>query len=392
MKTQDMKITVTLALLFGLCSLSALAQENETIDHELPLVKDGVLGTVNVLRDQDVKTGKNRVTVKGAADFSRDWGGGPVECTIDGSGVSYLPATDSKHWVVTYKLPGLRTVSSMVIVYDGRNFTAPDTVRLEGSGDGGKTWIEVFKTRPRNKSTFVKCFKPAKVNELRLTQEGGNPRTGEVFVYADPEASMPLFGGKDSAAFSFLRDLWYRGKIKLTKSLSNGTWAGHGGGIPHVPFMSNMVGYHSAMCFGEGQQGGGSRLYVLLDLDKAYPMNYGLISNDGDSILFAKECRAEFYTANGNLDPGRLKGNTIKDLTDQGWILQKAWDKDPAFCKSFLLQQPGKYNQILVVWDFISKGYHNRWCHLEMFGVEELGAAGSETPTGSAPKPLGEEA
>jgi hypothetical protein len=381
-----MRTALTFAFLFGLGSLLASAQENETIDHELPLVKDGVLGTINVLRELDAKTGKNRVTVEGNADFSREWAGGPIECTIDGSGMSYLPAKHSEPWVAIYKLPGVRTVSSLVIAYDGHNYTVPDTVRLEGSGDGGKTWFEMLKTRPRDQSMFVKCFKPAKVTGLRMTQRGGNPRTREVFVYADPGVPVPLFGSKDSGAFSFLRDLWYRGRIKSTKSLSKGAWAGHGGGIPHVPFMSTFCGYHSAMCYGEGQQGGGTRLYLRLDLDKAYPMNYGLISGDGD-FMIAAESRAEVYTANGDLDPAELEGNGISALAGQGWVLQKAWEKDPGVCKGFLLAKPGKYNQILVVWDLHRTIQNNRWSHLEMFGVETPGVDGSETPSDNASKP-----
>jgi hypothetical protein len=383
MKTKAMKRTVTLMLLLALGGVPALAEENEQIDHELPLIKDGVLGTVNVLREMDVKTGKNLVTVKGAAEFSHDWNGGPAESTIDGGAVSYRQAKNTEPWVVTYALPALRTVSSIAIEYMGRT-EPPDTVRLEGSVDGGKTWFNVFKSRPPKTDFFLKCFKPAKVNALRLTQEGKDPRTTEVFVYADPEVPLPLFGGKDSSAFSFLRNLWYRGKIKLIKSPSNGAWAEHSGGMPHVPFMSKVPGYHAAMCFGEGNKGGGNRLYLRLDLDKAYPMNFGLIGcpNAGEGTRpkqnLAEMCRAEFYTANGNLDPSTLKGNSIQDLTGQGWVLQKAWDKDQAVSKDFLLQKPGKFNQILIVWDLGAYSVmDNLWSHLEMFGAEAQEAGGA---------------
>jgi hypothetical protein len=154
--------------------------------------------------------------------------------------------------------------------------------------------------------------------------------------------------------------------------------------MPHVPFMSKIPGYHAAMCFGEGSKGGGNRLYVRLDLDKAYPMNFGLIGcpNAGEGTRpkqnLAEMCRAEFYTANGNLDPSILKGNSIQDLTGQGWVLQKAWDKDPAVSKGFLLQKPGKYNQILIVWDLGAYSVmDNFWSHLEMFGVETPDAGGA---------------
>jgi len=395
MKAKAMKRTVTLMLLSALVSLSALAGESSGqgdelnveghLDKERRLVKDGVLGTVNVLRELDVTTWKNRVTVKGKeADFSRDWWGGPVECTIDGSGMAYLPAKNPEHWTATYTLPGLRTVSSLAIAYQCRAGQAPDTIRLEGSGDGGKTWSEVFKSKPRQESVFVKCFKPAKVNMLRLTQEGGHPHTAEVLAYADPEAPLPHFGGKDSGAFSFLRDLWYAGKITEVRSPDSAVWKAAGYGRPHAPFDSHFRNAHGGAWgnwnpYGVNQPG--KRLFLRFDLDQAYPMNYGLISgqegveNGHDWIIGSKECKAEFYTANGRLDPSTLKGNTIKDLTGQGWILQKAWASDPGVCKGFPFDRPGKYNQMLLVWDATCPGH--LWSHLEMFGVETPEAGGS---------------
>jgi len=116
-------------------------------------------------------------------------GTGTAAETIDGSGKSLQPKQDgTAPLVLTYALPALRTVSSLVIAYqDGSD--APDTVRLEGSSDGGKTWLDLFRGRAIRKSTFLKCFKPAKVNMLRLTQEGGGlHRTKEVLMYAAPEA------------------------------------------------------------------------------------------------------------------------------------------------------------------------------------------------------------
>lgn len=120
----------------------------------------------------------------------------------------------------------------------------------------------------------------------------------------------------------------------------------------------------------------GKRLFLRLDLDKPYPMNYGLIGIPGGGETDRPpRCRlglhpAEFYTAHGNLDPGTLTGSSVKDLTGQGWILQKSWDKDPAICKSFELARPGSYNQMLVVWDAFAAYENDRWSRLEMFGVE----------------------
>jgi len=317
-------------------------------------------------------------------------GTGTAAETIDGSGKSLQPKQDgSTPLVLTYTLPAPRTVSSLAIAYqDGRD--APDTVRLEGSPDGGKTWFGVFRSKAFRTSQFLKCFKPAKVDALRLTQEGGGlHRTKEVFLYADPEGLPSLFGGADSGAFSFLRDLWYAGKIELFPSPGNAVWARTGKERSHVPFDSHIRNTHDGAFGGwepYGSQQPGKRVFMRFDLDKAYPMNRGLISTDDGEGVLARTSRAEFYTANGNLDPSMLTGNRIENLTGQGWILQKAWDKDASLCKSFLLAHPGQYNQMLLVWDCVPGS--SSWSHLEMFGVEtQAGAGGSKESAGGSAKP-----
>ena len=71
-------------------------------------MQQGVLGTVNVLRELTVDTWTNRVTATAASpDFSPDWGGGPVAGTIDGGAVSDLPKKPSDSWIFTYRLPSL---------------------------------------------------------------------------------------------------------------------------------------------------------------------------------------------------------------------------------------------------------------------------------------------
>jgi len=123
-------------------------------------------------------------------------------------------------------------------------------------------------------------------------------------------------------------------------------------------------------------------VYLRFDLDKAYPMNFGLIGcypmpKERAELLLAGDSEAEFYTANGKLDPSTLKGGTTKDLTGQGWILQKAWTKDPDPCKGFLLNKPGKYNQMLLVWDSKKTYEYNRFAHFEMFGSDAPDAGGA---------------
>jgi hypothetical protein len=369
-------------LLLGLCCLlggvPATASESGHLDQEAALVKDGVLGTVNVLRELDVKTWKNRVTVtcnvKGKGD-QPEWRKN-VNHTIDGSGLDFAPehqGEPAEGVVFTYILPALRTVSSLAIVGD-----APDTLRLEGSTDGGKIWFEVLKSKPRKESVFLKCFKPVKVTQLRLNLKGGGDRVQEVFVYADAEAPLPFFGGKDSGTFSFLRDLWYAGKIKLCPSPMNAVWTSLGGGKSFAMFQSDIVNSHDG-ALGAGVPYGAARpdkrLYLRFDLDNAYPMNFGLISTDAGEGVLARTSRAEFYTANGRLDPSTLAGSSTKDITGQGWILQKAWDKDANVCKNFPLARPSQYNQMLLVWDCVPGS--SSWSHLEMFGVETPDAGGA---------------
>ena len=374
-----MKHILILTLLFAGSGWSSLANDSGEQDYDKHLVKEGILGTVNVLRELDVKTWTNRVTVT-----SNVPGGGDSkpEDTIDGSAKCFRPKVDpSKPLVLHYMLPGLRTVSSLAIAYEYEGNDAPAEVQLEGSADGGTTWFKVFKSKAR-KSEFLKCFKPAKVNALRLTQEGDGTdtcgrRTKEVCVYADPDApALPLFGPKGSGAFSFLRGFWYGEKLKLVWSPENKVWTTMNAGLmgrgrfPDILlFKSSWATQHDGG-FGDAVTKG-KRLYLRFDLDKACSMNYAVLgTTGGDRVNFGLH-PAEFYTANGNLDPSTLAGSSIQDLTGQGWILQKAWDKDPSIRKEFQFARPGTYNQMLVVWDAFAAYENDRWNHLEIFGSVE---------------------
>jgi len=351
------------------------------MQREMSLVKEGLLGTVNVLRELDVKTWTNRVTVSCNVEGKNNT---KPDATIGGSSGFFDPKVEpSQPVVLTYTLPGLRSVSSLAICYRGDD-EGPARLRLEGSADAGQTWFPVFDIRAKG----LKCFKPVKVNALRLTQEGGSRRTKEIAVYADPETPLPLFGGKDSGAFSFHRALWYADKLKVVWSPENKVWtpldAGKMGINRHpetVLFGASLPNQHTGG-FGHAVTKG-KRLYVRFDLDNACPMNFGAIYTPaGDNIDPSKNGiglhPAEFYTANSNgqLDPGTLPGSSIQDLTGQGWILQKAWDKDPRTRKDFQFARPGQFNQMLVVWDAFTDYGNDSWCHLEIFGAESPDANG----------------
>ena len=91
------------------------------------------------------------------------------------------------------------------------------------------------------------------------------------------------------------------------------------------------------------------------------------------AFILAATSRAEFYTANGALDPGTLTNADRKAIIAQGWVLQRSWQRDTNACKTFRLAQPGNYNQMLPVWDAL--GLHpmpQNWARLEMFGVASL--------------------
>ena len=68
--------------------------------------------------------------------------------------------------------------------------------------------------------------------------------------------------------------------------------------------------------------------------------------------------------------PATLAGSAIADIIAQGWVLQKSWDADASLGKNFALAHPGKFNQIIFVWDAFAAYENDRWSHLEMFGVE----------------------
>ena len=354
--------------------MRALGKEDGEALHmqgEMSLVKEGLLGTVNVLREFDLKTWTNLVTVASNVEGKNNT---KPDATMGGSSGYFDPKVDpSMPVVLTYTLPGLRTVSSLAICYRGDS-EGPARLRLEGSTDAGQTWFPIFEIRAKG----LKCFKPVKVNALRLTQEGGSRRTKEVAIYADPENSPPLFGGKDSGAFSFHRAFWYADKFKVIWSPENKIWTTLDGGklgINRYPetvlFGASLPNQHTGG-FGHAVTKG-KRLYVRFDLDKARPMNFGAIYMPaGDNIDPSRSGiglhPAEFYTANGPLDPGALPGSSIQDLTGHGWILQKAWDKDSSVRKDFQFAHPGQFSQMLVVWDAFTDYGNDAWCHLEIFG------------------------
>ncbi len=387
MNTTLMKTTLMCFLLFGLGGGVAFANDSGEQDYDKHLVKEGLLGTVNVLRELDIKTWANRITVT-----SNVAGGGDSkpEDTIDGSAKCFKPSVDPlKPLVLSYTLPGLRTVSSLAIAYEYEGNDAPAEVQLEGSSDGGTTWFKVFKSKAR-KSEFLKCFKPVQANALRLTQEGDGTdqcgrRTKEVCVYADPEApALPLFGDKDSGAFNVLRGFWYEDKLKLVWSPENNVWTTMNDGVmgrgrfPEILlFKSSWATQHDGG-FGDAVTKG-KRLYLRFDLDQAYPMNYGLLGTTGGERFNFGLHPAEFYTANGTLDPATLKGSSIQDLTGQGWILQKAWDRDASIRKDFRFAHPGKFSQLLVVWDAFAAYENDRWNHLEVFGAELTANSGDKS-------------
>ena len=382
-----LKTILVLALSFGWAGLPAFADDSGEQDYDKHLVKEGLLGTVNVLRELDVKTWTNRVTVTSNAA-----GGGDTKPadTIDGSAKYFQPNVDpSKPLVLTYTLPGLRTVSSLAIAYEYEANDAPAEVQLEGSSDGGTTWFKVFRSKAR-KSEYLKCFKPVQVSALRLTLEGDGTdqcrrRTKEVCVYADPDGpALPLFGTPDSGAFNFLRGFWYADKLKLVWSPENEVWTRMNSGLmgrgrfPEILlFKSSFPTQHDGG-FGDAVTKG-KRLYLRFDLDQAHPMNYAVLGTTGGNRCNFGLHPAEFYTANGNLDPATLKGASIPDLTGQGWILQKAWDQDSNLRKDFLFAHPGNFNQLLVVWDAFTTYENDRWNHLEIFGVEEAGTRAVKT-------------
>lgn len=110
------------------------------------------------------------------------------------------------------------------------------------------------------------------------------------------------------------------------------------------------------------------RVYYRMDLDKAYQMNYATLGSDSSGNQWGAFGNAEFYTHNGSLlDPSGLGSASSASLTGQGWVLQKAWTADTANAKSFLLSQPGLYNQILLVWDEGGASQSGRLTNLEIF-------------------------
>ena len=254
-------------------------------------------------------------------------------------------------------------------------------MRLERSTDGGQTWLKVFDS-PSRKSTFTKVFSPVSAKALRLTLEGDGTdksarKTKEVSGYADAEAMPATAVSQEGGLFNFLRTAFYAGQIKQFKSPDTAVWTRPYGGksFPHAPFGSEIADSHDGAWGGSDKNEVGRRVFLRLDFETARRMEFAVIgsvpSGKSNELVFAATSRAEFYTANGALDPGTLAGADSKDITAQGWILQKAWENDADPSKPFRFARPGNYNQVLMVWDGL--GLHpgpQNWGRLEIFGKE----------------------
>lgn len=376
-----MKHLLTWLPLSALCGQLILAAESGDADHEVKLVEQGVLGVVNVLRELDSNSFTNRVIVSSNVEGLH---GSRPEDTIDGSGKLFQPKVGpSEPVALTYHLPGPRTVSSVVISFlYGGMLDAPGSVRLERSTDGGQTWVKVFDSSAR-KSTFRKVFPPVEASALRLTLEGDGSdkaarRTREVSIYADPEAMPARAASQRGGLFNFLRAAWYAGEIQQHRSPDTAVWTRPFGGksFPHVPFGSEIADGHDGAWGGSEKNEPGRRVFLRLDLAQARRMDFGVIGSGPDGktnqYVLAATSRAEFYTAQGALDPGVLTDAGTEAIVKQGWVLQQAWHNDTNACKTFRLARPGQYNQMLLVWDGL--GLHpmpQNWARLEMFSAEE---------------------
>ena len=147
--------------------------------------------------------------------------------------------------------------------------------------------------------------------------------------------------------------------------------------FPHVPSSSDIPDGHDGAWGGSEKNKVGRRVFLRMDFEQARSMEFAVIGSipDGktNEHVLAATSRAEFYTANGALAPGTLASADAKDITAQGWILKKALEKDTNACKTFRLAQPGKFNQVLLVWDGL--GVHpmpQNWGRLELFGSDGL--------------------
>lgn len=280
--------------------------------------------------------------------------------------------------ITTYTLPGLRTVSSFSANYEGW-FDSPATLTLEGSANGGGSWTTLTTLNPNPPGTtyLTGSFPATSVNRLRLTQAQTIPwnggyynRTKEVQVFMDASAPAQPMYGDYAGAFSFLRDLNTAGKITASLSPNSSLW-----NTPESASLAQLFDGDTYQLNGVRDSNTADptqRLYVRLDLDQAYQMNYAMLGSDSVGNQWGAFGNAEVYTYNHGgtpLNPAVLAGTTVADITGQGWILQKAWAADATTGKAFLLPQAGLYNQILLVWDEGGANQSGRLSNFELFAA-----------------------
>lgn len=355
MKTSNRFVAVagiaSVALLLGALSVQAAEMFNNVTN-------------VNVMREFIFGSTTNLVT---STQPSHIEGSGANDNWFNGD----TPGTS----VTTYTLPGLRTVSSFSANYEA-GFDSPASLTWEGSANGGATWSTLGTYSPINPpgtTLYSNTFTAMAVNKLRLTQvaasSSGNyyNRTKEVQVFMDASAPAQQMYGDYAGAFSYLRDLRVAGKITPFNSPNNAVW-----NSPESASITQLTNGDTWQLDGVRDSltaDATQRVYYRMNLDKAYQMNYATLGSDSSGNQWGAFGNAEFYTHNGSLlDPSGI-GSSIAALQGQGWVLQKAWTADAANAKSFLLSQPGLYNQILLVWDEGGDQQSGRLTNFELFAA-----------------------
>ena len=124
-----------------------------------------------------------------------------------------------------------------------------------------------------------------------------------------------------------------------------------------------------ALLFGLGTQPGFADDSGEQDYDK-HLVKDGLLG----TVNVLRELDVKTWTNRVTVTSNAAGGDSKPEDTIDGsakCFLQKAWDKDSNIRKDFVFARPGKFNQMLVVWDAFTTYENDRWNHLEVFGAEQ---------------------
>jgi len=347
------------AVLGGLLAGGAWAAENKNT-----VISGTDVTYINVLREYSGTDGKNVIGLgtwngRNGANDGGAWND-EVQCGDSATGL--------EEYTHTWMLPDVRTIGSWCVQMQ----TAPATLKLEyltaPLEEGGK-WVQwntnndafapgATYSGKTDSGTSQNWFTETPVNAygIRYVASGLTRDTANGYLRLN-ELQVFLAEGQTVSYTDGFNVLTLPGLVKAqyTSGMKSGVWASPTSG--NAGLLCDGILYAGGELHAKPEGGREGRAYIGYALDGSTPMTSFTI---GGSSEQGWDGYWEVYTCNGEfINPADLD-NTIEALTQAGWTLQYSYTTlDPAHRAGgrssdpcdFLFENPGYWDNILVVWD-----------------------------------------